>query len=149
MKDATSRWPRPRRSCLSSEPTRRRRFWSYRNRWVGGRWESSQVHNYLTSQKRSARELAQVERDHWQIENDLNWTLDVFFAEDQNRTRNKDAAENVAWIRREDLFLFKQAPADKQVRSLKGKRRQAMWSDDYLLEVLQGIPEEAQESPRI
>lgn len=112
-----------------------------RERWIGGRWESSQVHYYLTSWKGSAQELAQVVRDHWQIENGLHWTLDVVFAEDQNRTRAKNAAENLAWLRRVALSLLKQAQVDKRTRSLKGKRRQAMWSDDYLLQVLQGNPQ--------
>lgn len=111
-----------------------------RERWVDGRWESSHVHYYLTSRRGNAAELAQVVRDHWQIENGLHWTLDVVFAEDQNRTREKNAGANLAWIRRVALSLFKQAPAGK-TRSLKGKRRQATWSDDYLLEVLQGNPE--------
>lgn len=85
-------------------------------------------------------------RDHGQIENGLHWTLDVVFAEDQSRTREKNAGANLAWTRRVALSLFKQAPADKRVRSLKGKRRQAMWSDDYLLAVLQEYPEIPQDS---
>jgi predicted transposase YbfD/YdcC len=35
-------------------------------------------------------------RDHWAVENNLHWTLDMVFREDEQRKRAKHAAENFA-----------------------------------------------------
>ena len=36
---------------------------------------------------------------HWMIENNLHWTLDVVFNEDQSRVRKDHAGENMAIVR--------------------------------------------------
>jgi hypothetical protein len=46
-------------------------------------------------------------RDHWSIENQLHWSLDVTFAEDRNHTCVGFAPDNLALFRRLALLLLK------------------------------------------
>jgi predicted transposase YbfD/YdcC len=45
-------------------------------------------------------------RNHWGVENKLQWTLDMVFREDEQRKRDKHAAENFALIRKIALNLL-------------------------------------------
>ncbi|MBK7527911.1 MAG: ISAs1 family transposase [Sphingobacteriales bacterium] len=47
-------------------------------------------------------------RNHWGIENNLHWMLDVVFNEDHNRSRTKYAAENFATLRKIALQILTQ-----------------------------------------
>ena len=85
---------------------------------------------YLTSLKADAQEFARAVRGHWSIENQLHWSLDVSFNEDQCRVRVKRAAENFALLRRMALHLLKRDTASK--KSLNRKRRQAAMDPTYL-----------------
>jgi predicted transposase YbfD/YdcC len=78
--------------------------------------------------------FASLVRAHWSIENQLHWSLDVAFAEDECRVRQGHAAENLARLRRIALNLLKKEKSSK--RGLAGKRLRAGWSQDYLLKVL-------------
>lgn len=104
---------------------------------VAGSKRSCEAHYYLTSLKGTAKTLGTLIRGHWQIENGLHWVLDVAFREDQQRTQVGHAGANLGWVRRVALSLLKQATAKG---SVKGKRLRAGWDDDFLLQVLQGIP---------
>jgi hypothetical protein len=57
----------------------------------------------------------------------------VTFAEDQNRTAQRQAAENLALMRRIALTLLKRHPSKESVRN---KRLQAGWDTKFLEEVL-------------
>jgi len=72
-------------------------------------------------------------RDHWAVENNLHWTLDMVFREDEQRKRANHAAENFAIVRKIGLNLLKK---DVQKGSLKGKRLKAAWNKDYLIDLL-------------
>ena len=78
--------------------------------------------------------MATLIRQHWGIENQLHWLLDVGFREDANRTRKGHAAENMALLRRIALNLLKQEKTLK--RGIKTKRLKAGWDKRYLLKVL-------------
>ena len=93
---------------------------------------------YVCSKRLAARTLAMPIRRHWAIENELHWTLDVTFREDDNRTRDKNAGANLGLIRRVAVSLLKRAPGKD---SLKTKRMQAAWNPDFRLKALQGFPE--------
>ena len=56
------------------------------------------------------------------------------FREDENRTRDRNVAENLAWLRRFTLGLLKQHPSKKH--SLVMKRRMAGWNPAFLTEIL-------------
>jgi predicted transposase YbfD/YdcC len=90
---------------------------------------------YLSSLPPQAGEFAQAVRKHWGIENQLHWTLDVTFREDQSRLRMGYGAENFAVLRHIALNLLRQEPSAK---SLPRKRLACALNPDYLLKVLLG-----------
>lgn len=90
---------------------------------------------YLSSLPPQAGEFAQAVRKHWGIENQLHWTLDVTFREDQSRLRTGYGAENFAVLRHIALNLLRQEPSAK---SLPRKRLACALNPDYLLKVLLG-----------
>jgi predicted transposase YbfD/YdcC len=90
---------------------------------------------YLSSLPPQAGEFAQAVRKHWGIENQLHWTLDVTFREDQSRLRMGYGAENFAVLRHIALNLLRQEPSTK---SLPRKRLACALNPDYLLKVLLG-----------
>jgi predicted transposase YbfD/YdcC len=107
-----------------------------REREVNG-VNTSAAHYYLTSHAGTAAELAALIRGHWQIENSLHWILDVAFREDQSRTQDLNAGANLALLRRVAVSLLKQV---KTKGSIQTRRLMAAWDDDFLLQVLHGIP---------
>lgn len=90
---------------------------------------------YLTSLPPDAEQFAQAVRKHWGIENQLHWSLDVTFHEDQSRLRTGHGAENFAVVRHLALNLLRQEPSAK---SLPRKRLACALNPDYLLKVLLG-----------
>jgi len=72
--------------------------------------------------------LLEVVRAHWSIENQLHWTLDVVFDEDDARTRKDNAPENLAVIRRLAQNILRMHPSEGSISS---KMRRAMWSKEY------------------
>lgn len=95
--------------------------------------ETSEVRYYISSMRPSVKRFAAAVRGHWAIENTLHWCLDVTFREDENRTRERHAANNLAWLKRFALSLLKRK-ADKE--SIAMRRRMAGWKVEYLAQVL-------------
>lgn len=91
---------------------------------------------FISSLKANAPRLLQVCRDHWHIENDLHWVLDIAFNEDHNRVHKDNAPQNLAVLHHIALNLLKQ---ERTARiGMKAKRLKAGWDKDYLLKVLAG-----------
>jgi len=89
---------------------------------------------YITSLNPDAKLLNKVVRNHWAIENNLHWTLDVLFKEDSSRKRIGNEATNLNIINK--LVLNMVAPDNsfrkgKQVRSKKMKRKKAFYEEQY------------------
>jgi predicted transposase YbfD/YdcC len=82
-----------------------------------------------------AKAFAHAVRSHWGVENGCHWTLDVTFREDESRIREKSLRENMAWLNRFCLSLLKQHPGRQSVAM---KRRSCGWSDDFLMQVVDG-----------
>jgi len=80
-----------------------------------------------------ARALA-LSRDHWTIENQLHWVLDVAFGEDHARHRAKNAAENISLLRKWALNLIRTRKNRKG--GVKNNRKQAGWDRSYLVELI-------------
>lgn len=92
---------------------------------------------YISSKLESAAYFGICTRNHWSIENQLHWYLDVVFAEDRQRSRKDHAPENMAILRKMALqILLKNKGKD----SLKKVRKRAAWNDEFLIEVLKTIP---------
>lgn len=98
-----------------------------------GEKQTEEISYYVSSSTASARVLAEAVRAHWGIENGLHWCLDVLFAEDRCRTRQENAAQNLAWLRKMVLSLFRQ---DNSKGSVPNKRLRAALDDDYRLQIL-------------
>jgi len=82
-----------------------------------------------------AARIAQAVRNHWSVENNLHWSLDVSFHEDQSRIRKGHGAENFSRLRRIALNLLKQETTCR--RGIKTKRLRAGWDEQYMCQVLQ------------
>ena len=78
--------------------------------------------------------FARAARGHCGIENQLHWSLDVNFGEDQCRIRAGYASENLAILRHMSLNILKADTTKK--RGIKGKQKNAGWDHSYLLSLL-------------
>lgn len=111
------RWENGERK-ITEDPTRKESYTRY----------------FITSLDRSPQELLRHLRNHWNIENQLHWSLDVNLGEDANKTRNQIAATNLAVARKIALNIAKQ---DKKRRiGVKSKLKRAGWDLKYLEELL-------------
>jgi len=90
---------------------------------------------YLSSCEPVAKVLNQSIRDHWKIENNLHWVLDVRFNEDKNRKRTGQSAANFNVLTKVALAFLKETPTNKKM-SLSRKRYNAALSTDFREKVL-------------
>ncbi len=120
------RWPGL-RSLVMVEATRH----------IGGQDEVEQRY-YISSlpgaSDADAKRLNHVIRTHWEIENRVHWVLAVAMAEDSNRTRKGESAQNLALIRKLALNLLRRETSVKTGFAAKQKR--AGWDRNYLLKIL-------------
>ncbi len=91
-------------------------------------------HYYISSLPAKAETLLRCSRNHWGVENQLHWRMDVVFHEDARRIRKDHAAENYTRLSRIALNLLK---ADTSVKaSIRQKRKLAGWDHDFLLNLI-------------
>ncbi len=98
-----------------------------------GQAATQEIRYYIGSRVAKAKVYANAVRSHWGIENGLHWVLDMSFDEDQCRMRTDHSPENMALLRRLALCLLKKHGGKGSVR---GKRLQSGWNDDFLMEIL-------------
>ena len=97
---------------------------------------TAEIRPFVSSAELPPEVLAAAIRNHWQVENGLHWVLDVTFREDASRVRERNAARNLALLRRIALNL---ARADSTLKaSLKGKRKYAGWDDAFMAALIAG-----------
>jgi predicted transposase YbfD/YdcC len=106
-------------------------------RGIPGRGKvTAAIRHYLSSARLPPEALAAAIRNHWRVENGLHWVLDVVFREDASRVRERNAARNLALLRKIALNL---ARADTTLKaSLKGKRKYAGWDDTFMAALIAG-----------
>jgi len=88
---------------------------------------------FVLSRRLTAKQMIEVARAHWTIENQLHWVLDVAFEEDAAQSRKDNAPQNLALLRKLALNMLRSHP-DRG--SIKGKIKRAGWNDAFLLSVL-------------
>ena len=102
-------------------------------RTIGGT-TSREARYYLSSLPAAAERLLKTVREHWAVENELHWVLDVAFGEDAARMRIGHAAHNLALVRRMALNLLKRETSKKI--GIRAKRKSCGWDNAYLVTVL-------------
>jgi predicted transposase YbfD/YdcC len=95
-----------------------------------------EIRYYILSRYLSGKRFAEAVRNHWGIENNLHWQLDVTFREDECRIRKGHADANFSIVRRAALSLLKNESTLKV--GIKNKRLVAAWDESYLEKVLLG-----------
>jgi predicted transposase YbfD/YdcC len=94
---------------------------------------------YISSRNESAEYFLNSIKDHWQVENQLHWHLDVTMREDDCRIRVEHSAVNFSSIRQLALGLVKKIVAMRsktEKLSVRTKMLKAGWDNDFLLEIL-------------
>jgi predicted transposase YbfD/YdcC len=95
---------------------------------------SREVRYYISSVKSTAKDMGTYVRKHWGIENCLHWMLDAVFKEDDIKIYQRNAASNIAILRRLALSLLKSAKKPKQ--SIKSLKMAAAFDNKVLRRVL-------------
>lgn len=77
--------------------------------------------------------MLKISRNHWSVENNLHWVLDIAFSEDACQIKTGNGAENFSILRRITLNAIK---ANKGRRSIKSHRKVAGWDHKHLKKLL-------------
>lgn len=101
--------------------------------------EESMTRYYISSLDADAKVFNSLVRQHWGIENNLHWMLDVTMGEDDSRKRAKNSPQNFSVVFKTALSMLKQytpRPEKKKQPSIKTKRKMGGWSDKCLRDML-------------
>ena len=90
------------------------------------------MHYAVMSRHMPAQRMMAVNRQHWGIENNLHWQLDVVFREDDARSRKNYGPQNLSVIRRMALDILRAHPDN---RSIARKMKLATWSKPFFFEL--------------
>lgn len=88
---------------------------------------------FISSRRSEAEVMGNLIRDHWKIENNLHWSLDIAFNEDKSRIRKMNSPVNFGMLRK---FVFNLLKKDKTKKSLRMKRKRASWNPNVMLDIL-------------
>jgi len=92
------------------------------------------VRFFLTSLRyRQMKDFMRGVRNHWNIEINLHWSLDVSFDDDRNRTRCGQAQENLSILKRIALNMLNK---EATKIGIKAKRKKAGWDMQYLAKII-------------
>ena len=103
-----------------------------RTRIINGE-ETTEAHYFIGSRRMGIHRYAEVLRNHWGIENNLHWQLDVSFGEDRSRIQDRNAAANFAVLRKLALGLLRR---NAEKMSVARKRKKAALDTDFLAATL-------------
>ena len=103
---------------------------------INGR-EKGEVSYFLSSLPPKVKALAKFIRQHWSIESQLHWVLDVTFSEDASRIRKQHAPQTSAMLRRLAVSILS---ADTSIKdNIRGKRYRACLNTNTLERILLGF----------
>ena len=94
---------------------------------------SKEVRYYISSLTANANRFNQIVRQHWRVENNLHWVLDVVFKEDQSLKKKGYSALNFNMINKVALTLIDK---DESKKSKILKRQSAALDDNYRAKLL-------------
>ena len=106
--------------------------------------EEPTVRYYISSLSADAEMFNRLVRQHWAIENNLHWELDVTMGEDASRKRVKNSPRNFSVVCKTALTMLKKYspfPERKKRPSIKSKRKIGGWSDEHLSAMVNVEPE--------
>lgn len=106
--------------------------------------EELSVRYYISSLNADAAVFNRLIRQHWGVENELHWLLDVTMGEDASRKRAKNSPQNFSVVFKTALTMLKRynpRPDIKRRPSIKTKRKMGGWSDNCLEELLNMDPQ--------
>ncbi|MEM9732802.1 MAG: ISAs1 family transposase [Pseudomonadota bacterium] len=89
---------------------------------------------YITSLQTGAAEALRTIRQHWAIENNLHWVLDVHLNEDQNRGRKDHAISNIAILKRIARNILQ--IVDKPKVPISHRIKKCAWDETYLINAI-------------
>lgn len=98
---------------------------------------SKETRYYISSLESDAQYINYSIRNHWSVENQLHWTLDVAFGDDASRKQRANAAQNFSILCRIGLNMVKNSRISSM--GVKGHRKRAGWDDDFLLYILKSF----------
>ena len=107
----------------------------YSERPAAGGATTAEARYFIGSKRAGATYYGTGLRNHGGIENSLHWPLDVTFQEDHKRVTRRNAAENLALLRRLTLSLLQAHPAKLSIAK---KRFAAALDPGFLEEILRG-----------
>ncbi|MGB7978417.1 MAG: ISAs1 family transposase, partial [Chlamydiales bacterium] len=88
---------------------------------------------YISSRRASAKHFAKWTRQHWHVENNCHWVVDVIFREDDVLMDRGNSAENLGLFRRLAMNMAAVADPDRELASV---RRAATFGSGYLKGIL-------------
>ncbi len=94
---------------------------------------------YVSSLSPQHKLLGHYIRQHWRIENNQHYVLDVVFKEDSSRICLDGAVENIALFRRFVMNMLKQCECGAPSQSQRQKLKKAGWCNDYRAKVFFGL----------
>lgn len=94
------------------------------------------THYYVSSLDVDPELAGKAVRQHWHIENQQHWVLDVTYREDASRLGDREAAEVFALLRRVALNMAQHHPKSISKRR---KIKCSCWSDDFRMEMFFGV----------
>ena len=97
-------------------------------RVVNGKREM-ETRYFISSRVLTAQEFLKAVRDHWRVENQLHWVMDVVFGEDGHQLRKGSGPENFTLLRKLAHAMIK---LGNPKHGIKGTREMAGWNTDYL-----------------
>jgi predicted transposase YbfD/YdcC len=93
-----------------------------------------EVQFYLSSLQSDAQIIGRAIRKHWEIENNVHWSLDCTFFEDASRIRSFHSPRNFSLLRRLALNALNREQSYK--RSLRQKSKRAAMDNSYMQQIL-------------
>jgi predicted transposase YbfD/YdcC len=95
-------------------------------------------HYYISNAGYDALEFGKMIRAHWSIENNLHWSLDVFFREDACHARKDNFPLNMTVMRKVALPLLKTVPMTRKRVSVRRRMFIAALDPNFLKQILFG-----------